>query len=260
MSDTNESSAPSNLRASAGTGAPSGAPTLFRSTAVAKLDVAAEIDNQLPLVPRRTWLIAVGAILLVIAFAMWAAITPSVTSVSASGRAVGSGISTVPAPKSGQLLDNLPPAGTMVEADKPLGRIQLDDGSTVTIAPMISGTVWQVMSSMGEQVDQGRPVLELLPTDSDHGVILMLPEEKAAGVKPGQTVHLMGGVVGDGVVSAVRAPIPPAAAALQVGLNFTTGDLQIPVLVEMPMTIQPGAEVSATIVLSDKTVLTQLIG
>lgn len=260
MSDTHEQPAPPTLQASTNAGAPTGAPTLFRSTALAKLDVAAEIDNQLPLVPRRTWLIAVGAILLVIAFTMWAAITPSVTSVSATGRAVGSGISTVPAPKSGQLLDTLPTAGTMVEANTVVGRIQLDDGSIVTIAPMISGTVWQVMSSMGEQVDQGRPVLELLPTDSDHAVIVMLPEEKAAGVKPGQTVHLMGGVVGDGVVTAVNAPIPPAAAALQVGLNITTGELQIPVSVEMPMTIQPGAEVSATIVLSDKTVLTQLLG
>jgi len=260
MSDTHESVTPARPQPSVTAGAPSGAPTLFRSTALAKLDVAAEIDNQLPLVPRRTWLIAVGAILLVIAFAMWAAITPSVTSVSATGRAVGSGISSVPAPQTGQLLDNLPAAGTMVQADAPVGRIQREDGSTVTIAPMISGTVWQVMSSMGEQVDQGHPVLELLPTDSDHSVILMLPEEKAAGVRPGQTVHLMGGVVGDGVVSAVRAPIPPAAAALQVGLNFPAGDLQIPVSVEMPMTIQPGAEVSATIVLSDKTVLSQLLG
>ncbi len=82
MSDTNESSTPADLRASVSASAPTGAPTLFRSTALAKLDVAAEIDNQLPLVPRRTWLIAVGAILLVIAFGMWAAITPSVTSVS----------------------------------------------------------------------------------------------------------------------------------------------------------------------------------
>jgi len=236
---------------------PDGQPTLFRAKALEQLDVAVEIDNQLPLVPRRTWMLLIGAVILVLGFILWAAFTPSMQTVSAEGRAVGTGIVAIPAPASGVVLDALPEAGAPVAANAPLTRLETARG-IVQASSTIEGTTWQPLIPVGAAASAGQPIVTVLPANSGAQTILMLPESLATNVVAGQDVQFTGG--GRGTVLSVGSPLPASDASSEVGLTLTGTQLFIPVSVAMAEPIRPGTQVSAQIVLSSESVLSRLLG
>lgn len=230
--------------------------TLFRARALDQLDVADEVDTRLPLVSRRSWLALVGVGLLVLAFALWAALTPSVTSITASGRVMADpGAVPVAATTSGVVGSVVEP-GRSVRAGEPVATI---DDTEVTAT--VEGTVWQTPVVTGATVQAGEPVVTLLPPDSSGQVLLPVPEASAGSIREGMTVRVAGpGGGAAGTVRSVSGPLSGTDVSARTGLVFDDTTTYVLVAVSLQNPLPPGSAVGATIVLSEGTVLTRLLG
>lgn len=235
-----------------------GASPLFRSRALEQLDIGAEIDSQLPLVPRRTWLIVVGIGLLAFAGIMWAALTPSQTSVTAIGRVVAdSGITQISSMTAGSLGSMLPASGEHVEAGTPVFEIHTMSGK-VPASSMMSGTVWQVFPEPGAGVTAGEMLGTVLPDGSDRTALLAVSESVMRGLEIGQSVVIDGAP--NGTVTAITPPLPVAQVESRTGLTLGTEGLFSVVTVTLDQPISPGTEVSGRIILSSASVLQRILG
>lgn len=229
---------------------------LFRAKALDRLDVAAEVDNQLPLVSRRSWLLLAGVGLLVLAFAVWASLTPSVTSVQAVGRIVAApGAVPVTSPVAG-VLDGLVSAGTVVAPGDPLAQVTTGSGSAAVTAPT-AGTVWQLPVVPGGPIEPGQTVLTLLPPGSTDAALLVLPEAQALSVQPGMAATI-GGT--PGTVTAVSAPLTADDAGARVGISLPVGADYVLVTVALDASLPAGAAANGQVILSDGTVISRLLG
>lgn len=246
--DPTRSQAPATTQASA----------LFRAQALRQLDVATEIDNQLPLVPRRTWLIVAGMVILALVGVGWAALTPSQTSITATGRVVeAGGISLISTMVSGTIASATPASGDDVEAGQTTFEVMTGDVN-IPVTSMASGTVWQVLTQMGAGVDAGAILATVLPRGSERSVLLVVPEPTARGLGSGQTAIIDGSP--NGQVVAVSAPLPSTDVSPKVGLPLSPDQLYVIVTVELDNPITPGAEVQGRIILTEQSVLSKLLG
>lgn len=230
---------------------------LFRPQALEQLDVASEVDNQLPLVSRQAWLLAVGLCLLILGFLAWAALTPSVDSVRADGRMVAPpGLIPVVAPEAGavEALDVQP--GESLAAGATAGSLLTPDGA-VPLTSLASGQVWQVLISTGEVAEAGASVLTLLPPGSERSLLAVLAEQQAALVEPGMEVTTASGVAGR--VVSVGAPIPADEVSQRTGITAGEPGNYAVVTVGLDASLPAGALVSTTIVLSKSTVLGRVL-
>ena len=230
--------------------------TLFRAKALDQLDVAADIDNQLPLVSRRNWLLLVGAALIVVAFVVWAALTPATQTVNATGRVLAaSGLLAVPSPVEGSMQQMLVGSGEPIESGDPIAFIE-GRGTSVQVISEASGIAWQVTKTVGSPVLAGEILLTMLPADSGSTALIVLPSSTASDVKPGMSVGVSGGRVG--AVSLVTPPLPAADVQLRTGISVDPGSLASIVQVTLDEPGIPGRESTYTIQLTDKTVLQQM--
>lgn len=233
------------------------AQVLFRAKALEQLDVAAEVDNQLPLVSRRNWLLLVGVAVLVIGLLVWASLTPSVTSVSAAGRVVASpGALPVVAAQPGILLRTNVETGQQVTAGQTVATLSNGDADAA-VTSLDAGTVWQVLAVPGEAVGPAEPIITLLPAGSDKSVLLALTEAQAGPVAPGMRADVAGM---QGTVVSVGAALPAEDAALRTGLALPTGTTYRLVSVGLTGTLPPGTAVNGQVILSNETVLSRLVG
>lgn len=233
------------------------ASSIFRAKALEQLDVPAEIDSQLPLVPRRSWLLLLGLGILVLGFGLWASSTPSVTSVSAPGRAVAQpGAVPVAATATG-VVTQVDDPGVTVTAGDPVARIRTEE-RLVDVQAAVDGAVWQQDVVAGQTVIAGQTVVVLLPTGSSDNVMLAVPEQQAVTMAPGMMVTFPGDVQGS--VSAVGAPLDAAMAGSRTGLKLADSGLYCLVTVSVDRQLPAGALVNGVVVLSDGTVLTRLLG
>lgn len=233
---------------------------LFRSKALDQLDVAAEVDNQLPLVSRRNWLLLVGVGALVLALLAWAALTPSVTSIPATGRVVAvPGVSPVVAPVAGVLVAHTAVPGTAVRAGQEVAllRTAAGDVPVTTVAP---GDVWQLLGTPGAAVAAGATLLTLLPPASANTVLLPVPEAQAAAIVPGMAVDVFTGVRHAGSVAEVGPPLPAADVAARTGFALPPTTNYRVVTVTVADALPPGATASSEVILSDSTVMGRLLG
>lgn len=241
-----------------GSKATSQASSLFRAKALEQLDVATEIDNQLPLAPRRTWLVLIGLVLLAAAGVLWAALTPSQTSVTAVGRVVApGGVAQISTMVPGTVAAAPMSSGEIITAGQPVFTIMSSSGN-VDVTTMLSGSVWQLLAQTGAGVDSGAVLATVLPEGSSESVLLVVPESQAAGVVEGQRV-----VIGDapaGTVSAVSAPLPASEVSPKVGLPFSGDQLYEIVTVSLETSLPAGAEVQGRIILTEDSVLGRLLG
>lgn len=230
---------------------------LFRARALEQLDVAADIDNQLRLVPRRSWLLLLGATCIVVAFVLWAALTPSTQTVAAQGRVVAtSGLIAVTAPATGTLEALEITAGARVAPATVVGSVRAD-GLAVPVRVIAGGTGWQVLRMIGSPTVAGQTLATLLPEDSGGSALLVLPEADASAVRAGMRVADDGGVIGQ--VTRVEPPLPAAAAEGRTGVAV---DATSVVIVEVALTSPhaPGTLLSTTVLLTDGSVLQGLLG
>jgi hypothetical protein len=236
-----------------------GGRSLFRPKALAQLDVAAEVDNQLPLVSRRNWLALVGLALLVAAFAVWASLTPSVTSVSASGRTVAApGVAPVSVPATGVVV-SLAAQGQEVSAGQSVGVLRVADAS-VQVATEVPGTVWQQQTMPGATVERGAAMASLLPPGSGAEVLLAVTEQQAAPIRVDMRVELQGQGLARGRVASVGGPLTAEEAGRRVALDLPPAGGYVLVTVACETPLPPGSLATGSVVLSDGTVLTRFLG
>ena len=230
---------------------------LFRAKALDQLDIAADIDNQLPLVSRRNWLLLVGAALIVIAFVTWAALTPASQTVSGSGRILApSGLLAVTSPASGLMLEMKVRSGDPVQVGDAVAVVQTDAGQT-PVTSVVAGTTWQVPTTTGSSVEQGEIVATVLPAQSEQTALVVLPAATAESVRPGTEVNANGATVG--TVSAVEPPLPAAEVTQRTGIAVPPGELAAIVEVALDQPGEPGRSAVYTITLSSQTVLEQIL-
>lgn len=237
--------------------APTTGPAAFRAKALGQLDVAAQVDNQLPLVPRRSWLLLVGVAVLVGAFLLWAALTPSIRSLSADSRVVSpAGLTPVAATAPGVVTQVSVREGDQVAAGAEVADVDTASGTQVlrTVAP---GTVWQLLRSPGAAVQPGEAVATLLPPGSDRSLVMAVPEEQAGPVAVGMRVSA--GPV-SGTVTAVRAPVPAAVAMTDTGIALQPDATYVLVVAALDAPLPAGAGLTSSVVLSETSVLQRLLG
>ena len=233
---------------------------IFRAKALDQLDVAAEVDNQLPLVSRRSWLLLAGVAVLVAAFALWASLTPSVTSIAAPVRVVAApGASPVVTPAAGILLSQSVAAGDVVAPGQQVATLGTEGGEVPVVAA-VEGTVWQLPLVPGSAVPAGGELMTLLPPGSAYAALLPVAEGQAASIQPGMSVNVVAGAMASGTVTGVSAPVSAADAGHRTGLVLPPGTTYVLVTVELSAPMTAGTSGSAQVILSDGTVITRLLG
>lgn len=229
---------------------------LFRTKALEQLDVATEVDARLPLVSRRSWLALVGVGLLVAAFALWASLTPSVTSLNVAGRVVAApGALPVAATTQGVVESVVSSPRTLVPGEV-VATLLTEVGRTDLVST-VTGTVWQQLVIPGQTVRAGETVITVLPDGSANQVLLALPERDAAAVAPGMTV-LVGNTTG--TIATVSAPVSAQEAEQRTALTLPGDTSYVMAGVALDAPLPPGAYAGATVVLSEGTVLRRLLG
>lgn len=231
----------------------------FRQVSLDRLDVAVQIDNQLPLVPRRIWLIVAGCIFLLAAGLLWAAFTPSQTSIDSTGRVVApGGLVIVSAPVTGTVASTVPAMGMRVTGDGPLLTIHSAEGTT-PVGSMAAGEIWQDLVSLGQGVQQGQKLLTIIPDNSQQTVVAQVPEVQATNVQVGQRVYIQAPEILSGTVSSIQAPLPADLVGPRIGLELDPGQLYVLVTITLDTPAHPGEQVNVRIILSDKSVLSRLL-
>lgn len=230
--------------------------TLFRAKALDQLDIAADIDNQLPLVSRRNWLLLVGAVLIVVAFVVWAALTPATQTVSASGRVLApSGLFSVTSPVEGYMQSMLTSSGSPLEVGDTVAIVKTATAE-VGVYSVVEGDTWQVLDITGSPVNKGEVVVTVLPQDSELTALVVVPSSIADSVRPGMQVSDFGQTVG--VVGLVNPPLPAQEVMLRTGITVEPNTFASIVQVDLNQPATPGAESTYTIQLTSQTVLEQM--
>lgn len=231
--------------------------TLFRARALDQLDIAAEIDNQLPLVSRRNWLLLVGAALVVLGFLLWAALTPAAQIVVGEGRVLApQGLLPITSPIDGVVKEMRISTGSTVSAGDIVTIVATAQGDA-QIHAVAAGTTWQVLNVPGSAAAAGRVMATLVPAGSDTSALVVVNDVNSDQIRPGMTVNAGGKEVG--TVSAVEPPLPGADVELRTGVDVPPGELASIVQVTLDQPATPGTETSFTIELSDQTVLEQIL-
>lgn len=231
----------------------------FRQSALDRLDVAVQIDNQLPLVPRRIWLIVAGCVILIVAGLIWAAFTPSQTSIDSSGRVVApGGLTLVSAPVTGTVASKVPLMGMHVPDGAPLLTIHAED-RTYPVTTMGGGEVWQDLVSLGQGVQQGQQLLTIIPDGSDRTVVAQVPEQQAISLRVGQSAYVQSPEILSGTVTALQAPLPGSLVGPRIGQELPAGQLYVLATITLDTPASPGEQVNVRIILTDDSVLSRLL-
>lgn len=233
-------------------------PSIYRRRALEQLDVATEVDNQLPLISRRTWLLLVGVMLVAAAFLVWAALTPSITSVSAPGRVLQSpGLYDVVSPVDGILLTEEAAAGGAVTEGQAIATVQQQDGTQTQVTALGGGTVWQVIATPGDAVSLGTTIVTLIPANSAGSMLLAVAENDARAVQPGMQVSTPFSAAGK--VESVGAPLPGSDVGPRLGLALDAQTNYSIVTVDLGAQATPAASGQGVIVVSNESVLSKVL-
>lgn len=238
--------------------------SIFRARALEQVDVPVQVDNLLPLTPARLWL-ALGAIgLVIVAFVAYAAVTVTVVSVSGTGRAVASpGLVRAVSPAGGILADVTVASGAAVTRGAVIASGTAADGSVLEVRAPIDGTLWQALATRGETVLPGAVVATILPPGSDAEVLVALDESDAAAAAGAVEIRITdsNGAQSTGTISGITdAPIPSAIAEARIEQPLGTDQDVDVVSIRPTSSLAPGAAVEVTFVLSESTLLQQIIG
>jgi multidrug efflux pump subunit AcrA (membrane-fusion protein) len=236
----------------------------FRAAALARLNVPEQVDTLLPIISRRTWLAAVGVVLAIVAFLVYAAATTTVTAISTQGRAVAEGgIVQAVSPEPGVILELSAQSGAAVDVGSPLASGVTADGSAFDVRAPLNGTLWQVLVLAGGAVERGDTVATILPEGSDRSVLVALPESEAATAAAAVRVDLSipgQGTVAARVVSVSSAPVPADIAVARTALPVDAAAQMVMVSLEPAAPLRAGADISVTFVLSERTLLQGMLG
>lgn len=242
--------------------APSSSP--FRAAALAHLDVPVQVDNLLPITSRRTWVAVGGVALIIVAFLAYAAATTTVDAVPALGRAVASdGVVEAVSPDAGIITAVLTQEQVHVSAGEPVASGVTRDGTAFSVQAPIDGTVWQNLILSGGAVAPGSDVLTVLPDGSDGSVLVAVDEVVAASLAASERIEITPSGAAPTtahIVSISAAPIPAEIADQRLAMSTGMTAPVSMVVLKPDAPVPAGAEVAVSFVLSENTLLQNMLG
>ena len=240
----------------------SGEPYVFRDRAHAQVDISRQIDNLLPITTPKLWIAIAGAAVLLVAGGVYAAGTPSVTSVATVGRVVpASGVVRVESSVDMGLEKIMVAEGTDVRQGEVLGAGSTATGQPIELRSAIDGTVWQVLASPGQALAVGEALLTLLPAGSKDTVLVPVEEAAARGIQAGQRATIAdAGLKSAGVVAEVpMTPLSGPRASEMTGLPLNPSATYVLVPVTTNGSPAYGAVVDVEIIESESNLLSELV-
>lgn len=245
------------------TQAPQSSP-IYRTSAVQSLESSERLDELLPVTSLRVWLLAGAAAVLVLGLLGYAAITPRNVTVSGGGRVVGNqGVTLVTATAAGQFGRFSVPPETTVRAGQVVAEVISGD-RVIPQRAQRSGILLGYLPRPGDPVQVGTWIAEISNKIDDGRTALMFVDPEEAGkVTQGMpvSVSVVGGPVVDGTVGADRSDVMSADRVQEgLGLLESPPGPQVVLVVELGQTAPRGYEIDATVLVSERTLLKQLLG
>ena len=228
-----------------------------------------DIERLLPVTSWRGWLLALAGVALVAAALLYAAADSRLVTVHGSGRVSdGYGIRLVTASTTGQLAGWLVEPGDQVTANQVVAQIAAGDALVDQRTPnagTVIGTLWRP----GDPVAAGEWLMEIASTDSDgKQALVAMTVDDGMKVTEGMpaTVSVTGALeesVGRTVTGTVVGRTDPLRALeVELGLALLEppAGKQIVVAIALDEAIDAGSAVDATITVSERNLLQQLLG
>ena len=250
---------------------PSGPPAnpLYRQQALQAMESHEDIERLLPVTSWRGWLVAVAAVLMIGAALLYAATDTRQVTVTGSGRiADGLGVRLVSSTVAGQISSFEVEPGDTVQAGQVVAYVVNGD-ARVPQRTENAGTVIASIWRPGDPVKVGDWLMEIAATQSDGRLALIavnvdegqrLTEGQSATVTVTGSWHEKQGRVVAGTVAGHTDPLRAVEVQIGLGLIEPPADKQIVAAIKLDEPIESGSEVSATVVVSERNLLQQLLG
>lgn len=237
---------------------------VYRPAAVRSADHTDRLDELLPVTSVRVWMLAVAAVSLVLGLLAYAAVTPRNVTVSGNGRVVGpQGVTLVTSTAAGQFGRLHVKPETEVTAGQVVAEVITDHGPVKQRAQR-NGILLGYLPRPGDPVKVGTWLAEISNRiDDGLTALLMIDPSQAGKVQAGMPVRVSvgGGPEIRGVVGEDRSDAL-SAERVQEGLGMLEPPAgpQVVILVELDEAASRGYEVDGTVLVSERTLLQQLLG
>lgn len=237
---------------------------IYRASAVRSMESSDRLDDLLPVTSPRVWLLAVAAAVLVLGLLAYAAITPRNVTVEGGGRVTGKqGVTLVTATADGQMGRFHVKPETDVRVGQVVAEIITADGPVKQRAQR-NGILLGYLPRPGDPVKVGTWIAEISNSIDDGRTALMMVDPAEAGkVEAGMPVRVsvVGGPVVDGVVADARSDVLSALRVQEgLGLLEPPPAPQVVIALDLDDTAPRGYEIDATVLVSERTLLKQLLG
>lgn len=242
---------------------------LFRDKAMDAMESHEDIERLLPVTSWRGWLLALAGVAMVAAALLYAASDSRLVTVQGSGRiADGYGIRLVTASTSGQVATIDVEAGDKVTANQVVATIAAGDALVEQRTPN-AGTVIGSLWRPGDPVEAGDWLLEIAATESDGKqalVAMNVDDGKQVEVGMPATVTVTGalseslGRSVDGKVTIATQPLRAIDVELGLALLEPPEGKMVVVAISLDEPIDAGSAVDATVTVSERNLLQQLLG
>lgn len=242
---------------------------LYRSRALKAMESHEDIERLLPVTSWRIWLAAVAGLLLVVAAVLYAASDSRTVTVSGEGRvADGYGVRLVSSTVAGQLASIDVTPGQVVAKDEVVAQVRSGD----ELVPQRTANAGRIIASLwrpGDPVEVGTWLLEVAASESDgKQALIAFDLADGAQVADGQPVEVtVTGALGDttgttvpGTVAGVTEPLRAVDVEVGLALLEPPTQKQIVAAVTMDTALEPGSAVRATVTVSERNLLQQLLG
>ncbi len=237
---------------------------VYRKTAASSIENTDRLDDLLPVTSPRLWLLAVAAGALVLGLLAYAIVTPRNVTVSGGGRVVGNqGVTLVTSTVAGQFGRVHVKPETKVRAGQVVAEVITGDGPVKQRAQR-NGILLGYLPRPGDPVEVGTWIAEISNRIDDGRTALMIVDPGEAGkVEAGMpvTVSVVGGPVVRGVVGEDRSDAL-SADRVQEGLGMLDPPEgpRVVIALDLDEAAPRGYEIDATVLVSERTLLQQLLG
>lgn len=244
-------------------GPPAPAP-LYRQQAVESIESTERLDELLPVTSLRVWLLAVAGSLLVLGLLVYAAVTPRNVTVSGDGRVVGKqGVTLVTSTVAGQFGRVYVKEMSSVRAGQVVAEVITGDRAVKQRAQR-NGILLGYLFRPGDPVKVGSWIAEISNRIDDGRTALMTVNPQEAGkVQAGMPVRVSvpGGPEVTGVIGKDRSDVmSPERVQEGMGTLEPPSEPKVVLVVKLAQAAPRGYEIDATVLVSERTLLKQLLG
>ena len=165
--------------------------SIFREGALEKMAGLDDLDRLMRVTTPGAWLSLVTLLLILLVLLLWSMIGKTPRTTPGQGIFIRKGgVQRVVAPKTGRVVFVTAKAGSSLEADEELLRLQTPDGKIESLRANEKGKVLELTTREGMEVQVGTPLLTIEPKTALIALIYV-PANQAQSVKPGTETRLL---------------------------------------------------------------------